>query len=193
MLRDADGGDYIARRVRPDKPSSRPRPPQSGGFRIPIVAEIAEHELPQPAPTSFRGSSFKPVPRPSITTRFILTIAASFHHTRRANIDSSNGSVESPGDAAWRFIGCRVTAAFLVDGTVVDANDLVLGGLIAGSDRKVAAKIVDLDPEQQLVSEIWGLEMRICDAAGTTWLSGRFEPVGFMDIWDRSIGKWQRD
>jgi hypothetical protein len=44
---------------------------------------------------------------------------------------------------------------------------------------------VDLDPEQQLVSEIWGLEIRLCDPQGRTLFKGQFKPAAFADIWDR--------
>jgi hypothetical protein len=90
------------------------------------------------------------------------------------------------GNADWHFLGCTVTSAFNADGNAVDSDDPVLGMGIADSDQRVAAKICDLDPEQQLVSQIWGLEVRICSASGTTLLRGRFEPAAFMDIWDRA-------
>ena len=59
------------------------------------------------------------------------------------------------GDAAWRLIGCRITAAWHADGKPADADDLILACLIADSDRQVAAKLVDLDTQQQLVSATW--------------------------------------
>jgi hypothetical protein len=90
------------------------------------------------------------------------------------------------GNADWHFLGCTVTSAFNADGEAVESDDPVLGMAIADSDQRVAAKICDLDPEQQLVSQIWGLEVRICSASGTTLLRGRFEPAAFMDIWDRA-------
>jgi hypothetical protein len=92
------------------------------------------------------------------------------------------------GDADFRLVGCTVRAAFGADGRPVDANDPVLGCLVADSDRQVAAKLVDLDPEQQFVSQIWGLEVRICDPAGATLVRGRFEPAAFTDLWVRAAG-----
>ncbi|MGA7730847.1 MAG: hypothetical protein WCD37_06200 [Chloroflexia bacterium] len=92
------------------------------------------------------------------------------------------------GDADWRLIGCEVTAAWLANGSPAAADDMVLKCLVADSDRQVAAKLVDLDPEQQLVSAIWGLEVRICDENGETLLRGEYETASFMDIWDRAQG-----
>jgi hypothetical protein len=105
----------------------------------------------------------------------------------RQTRDAPNGWWNPGGDAYWRLIGCKVTAAYLADGSPV-AKDPVLQYLIADSDRKVAAKLADLDPEQQLVSMIWGLGVRVCDGAGHTLLRGKFDPAAFMDIWDRSGG-----
>jgi hypothetical protein len=99
-----------------------------------------------------------------------------------------NGWWNPGGDGVWRLMGCRVTAAHLADGSPAAPTDPVLSYIIADSDHAVAAKLVDLDSEQQLVSEIWGLEVRIADASGNTLVRGAFEPAAFMDIWDRSTG-----
>jgi hypothetical protein len=92
------------------------------------------------------------------------------------------------GDADWRLIGCAVTAAWHADGAPAAAADPVTSCRVADSDRAAPAKLVDLDAQQQLVSEVWGLELRICDPAGTTLLRGSYEPAAFADIWDRSEG-----
>ncbi len=91
------------------------------------------------------------------------------------------------GDADWRLIGCGVTSAFLADGTEVAADDPVLATTVADSDRRAPAKLVDLDPCQQLVSTIWGLEMRIADPQGSTLLRGAYQPAAFFDIWHRGL------
>ncbi|HUX86089.1 MAG TPA: hypothetical protein VMW65_03725 [Chloroflexota bacterium] len=90
------------------------------------------------------------------------------------------------GSADWRLIGSQVTAAWLADGRQTGTDDLILRCSIADSDRRVPAKLVDLDPDQQLVSQIWGLEVRICDSNGHTLVRGQFEPAPFMDIWGRT-------
>ncbi len=96
-----------------------------------------------------------------------------------------NGWFNPQGDAAWRFLGCQVTSASMPSGPV-GGSDPVLGYIVADSDRRAPAKLVDLDSEQQLVSEIWGLQVRIAKADGTTLLLADFEPAAFIDIWDRS-------
>ena len=98
---------------------------------------------------------------------------------------AANGWWNPRGDANWRLIGCQVTAAYMSNGNAAH-NDSILDYLVADSDHQVAAKIVDLDSQQQLVSMIWGLEVRITTATGDTLLRGRFVPAPFMDLWDRS-------
>ncbi len=104
------------------------------------------------------------------------------------NMEPPNGWWNPRGDADWRLIGCGVTAAWLADGSPVDDGDSVLSATVADSDRAAPAKLVDLDPCQQLVSTIWGLEMRIADPHGNTLLRGAYEPAAFFDIWDRAAG-----
>lgn len=99
--------------------------------------------------------------------------------------DELNGWFNPDGSGDWRLHGCTVTSAFRPDGSPAARTDPILACLVADSDRRAPAKLVDLDPEQQLVSEIFGLEMRIATTAGETLLRGEFEPVAFMDIWDR--------
>src|SRR5690349_24558439 len=62
------------------------------------------------------------------------------------------------GDARWDFIGCKVMAAYYADGTSATSAsaDPIIGTPLAAASSPAPAKIVDLDPDQQLVSEIWG-------------------------------------
>ena len=91
-----------------------------------------------------------------------------------------NGWFNPAGDAAWRLIRCKVTSVAMPNAV---PDDPILACLVADSESHATAKLVDLDPEQQLVSEIWGLQVRITDPSGKTLLSGNFEPL-VMDIWD---------
>lgn len=103
-----------------------------------------------------------------------------------------NGWFNPQGDAAWRLLGCQVTSAWMPSGSTpsqaVPASDPVLSCIVADSDGRVPAKIADLDSEQQLVSEIWGLQVRIADATGAMLMRGDFAPAAFMDLWDRAVG-----
>jgi hypothetical protein len=97
-----------------------------------------------------------------------------------------NGWFNPRGSGDWRLFGCRITSAWLASGQASPVTDSVHGAVLADSDRRVAAKLVDLDPDQQLVSMIWGLEIRLCVSTGLTLLRGQFQPAAFMHIWDRA-------
>lgn len=103
------------------------------------------------------------------------------------NMNPPNGWFNPEGDAAFRLLGCAITSAWTPAGPAAP-NDPVLGCFVADSDDSVPAKLVDLDSEQQLVSEIWGLQVRIADARGKTLMRGDYEPAAFADIWDRATG-----
>lgn len=90
------------------------------------------------------------------------------------------------GDAAWRLIGCKVTDAWMDHHQEADGSDAIFACHIGDSDQSAPAKIVDLDPEQQLVSEIWGLKIRIALPDGTNILQANYEPAAFTDIWSRA-------
>src|SRR5271169_6964603 len=93
--------------------------------------------------------------------------------------DQLNGWWNPSGDAAWRLIGCSVTSGYMSNGPVPN-TDPVLACLIADSDRTVSAKLVDLDPEQQTVSEVWGMQIRICDRDGTNLVRGFYKTAAFI-------------
>lgn len=91
------------------------------------------------------------------------------------------------GTGAWRFLDCVVTSVVYRDGTVcMDPSvDPIVGLAVNGTRDRVEGKLVDLDPNQQMVSEIWGFEVRIGGRDDAVGLGGPFVPTGFADIWPR--------
>jgi len=85
------------------------------------------------------------------------------------------------GTGVWRPDSCVVTA--IHDGGPT-ADDPLLGVAVLGGAH-VSGKLVDLDPEQQLASQIWGFTIRLVAADGRELLSGRFVPTSFVDLWPR--------
>jgi hypothetical protein len=73
------------------------------------------------------------------------------------------------------------------DGTTAALPQLdpVIGLSINGARTKVEAKLVDLDPEQQMVSEIWGLQVFVGDPLAQLGFGGSFEVSAFADLWAR--------
>jgi hypothetical protein len=101
--------------------------------------------------------------------------------------NTNNGWWQPSGTGAWRLCNCAITAAawdgkFATTGT----GDPVVGLPLKNSGNRVDAKIVDLDPNQQMVSMIFGLEVRIADpVSGAALMTGQFLPAPFMDMWRR--------
>jgi hypothetical protein len=80
----------------------------------------------------------------------------------------SNGWWNPNGSGAWRFVGCNVTRAYYEDGSVCDdpTIDPIVGAILGSNDDQGEAKIVDLDPEQQSVSMIFGLTVVVGGGEG---------------------------
>jgi len=86
------------------------------------------------------------------------------------------------GTGSWAITGCKITSAVFKDGTVAraSADDPVVG---ASLDSMGRARLVDLDPEQQMVSQIWGLKLHLVSSTGTAVATGDFKVAPFTDIW----------
>lgn len=98
----------------------------------------------------------------------------------------TNGYWNPEGSGAWRMLGCRVTGATLNGQLLTQPSaDAVIGLRLGGSDSRVAGKLVDLDPQQQLVSQIWGLQFILADGMGNRLLEADFEVSPFIDLWKR--------
>lgn len=69
------------------------------------------------------------------------------------------------GDAYFKLIDCKVTSALTKMAGNEDSD--LKGSPVASTDKwggsKMPAKIVDLDPEQQMVSMIYGLQLKVGD------------------------------
>lgn len=89
------------------------------------------------------------------------------------------------GGAMWRLVGCRVTGTDYRDAPPADGTDPVSEARVLDAADRVSAKLVDLDPDQQMASEIWGLVVRLVDSQGEPLLAGCFRPASFVDLWGR--------
>ncbi|MEH3062532.1 MAG: hypothetical protein PGN33_07075 [Methylobacterium radiotolerans] len=88
------------------------------------------------------------------------------------------------GSGAFRLIGCRIGSVHYGDGTGTDRSeaDPAVGMSIGGANERVAAKLVDLDPQWQMASQIWGLEVRLAAEGQPPVASGSFLPAAFRDL-----------
>ncbi|HEX8407495.1 MAG TPA: hypothetical protein VF883_01425 [Thermoanaerobaculia bacterium] len=104
-----------------------------------------------------------------------------------ATFDPANGSWNATGSGAWRLVNCSVTRVCYADGTstVSSSDDSAVGLRVIGANERVAGKLVDLDSQQQMVSQIWGLIVRLTN--GTVDLAeGPFKVAAFSDLWVRA-------
>jgi hypothetical protein len=91
------------------------------------------------------------------------------------------------GPGKFNFQGCTVRSAFYQDGTAAN-NDLVIGMSVMDAGAGPAAKIVDLDPQETSKPMIYGLTLRLLDAANNVVLRGQFESAAARDLWARCPG-----
>jgi hypothetical protein len=125
-------------------------------------------------PTHFNNETFRP------------------EYQNYSTADAANGWWNPDGTGNWRFIGCKITSVTYQDGTSTDNPliDPIIGMSIMDTDARTAGKIVDLDSQQQMVSELWGFVVRIVNNEGSTLMKGDYEVAAFSNIWfTRSVDK----
>ncbi len=89
-----------------------------------------------------------------------------------------NGWWNPIGSAAFRLINCKVKSVLVNNEEIQDS---AIGLSIGGSNNRAGGKMVDLDPQFQMASGIWGLTIRLTDGE-QNFLVGQFEPASFRDI-----------
>ncbi len=99
-----------------------------------------------------------------------------------------NGWWNPEGGANFTFLNCTVKKGFLPNGQIFDdKQDLIIGTIVSGSTDKPAGKMVDLDPQMQMTSELWALSIRFSTAEGELLLEGDLQPTGFRDLQQRQF------
>lgn len=88
------------------------------------------------------------------------------------------------GNHFWQFLNCSVKSAFNADGAV--GQDSIINASVASTDNPSPAKLVDLDTEQQMVSQIWGLQIKV-GISDSEYFVGDFKVTSFNDIFVRVI------
>ncbi len=91
------------------------------------------------------------------------------------------------GNHDWEFLDCTVRTAVGGDGTVWNSGNpeaIIGAGVESRGQPPHNAKLVDLDTEQQMVSQIWGLRINVAISA-TEYFVGNFRVMSFDDIWAR--------
>ncbi|HEX8702387.1 MAG TPA: hypothetical protein VF815_26370, partial [Myxococcaceae bacterium] len=91
------------------------------------------------------------------------------------------------GSGAFRLIDCSVQGALWADGTWVTdkTKDAAIGLFVGNALGRSAGKMVDLDPQMQMVSAIWGMGVRLTDGTRPGYVTGDFWPASFRDLMAR--------
>lgn len=102
------------------------------------------------------------------------------------SVQGGNGGWNPEGTGIFRLIGCRIRGAQLGSQHItLPAQDPIIGMAIENADNRVFGKIVDLDPQQQMVSQIWGMHLRLDGGGQTSLFQGAFAPAAFINLWRR--------
>ena len=105
-----------------------------------------------------------------------------------------NLSWNPEGTGIFRVLDCSVTGAFLNGKQLTSpTDDPVIGMTVQNAADRAPGKLVDLDPQQQMVSQIWGMQVRIVDQTGQTLLAGEYKPAAFTNLWQRQKTGVRRD
>jgi hypothetical protein len=92
------------------------------------------------------------------------------------------------GSGCFDFLDCHVRGGERAPGEPVGEGAPELGLVVRGAADRSSAKLVDLDPDWQNSSEIWGLSVRIVDpASAEELLWGSFRAAAFRDVWRRQL------
>lgn len=100
-----------------------------------------------------------------------------------------NGWWNPLGTGYFRLRDCAVNSVNYKDGSYVATpdQDPVIGMSINGANTRVGGKIVDLDSEQQMVSELWGFEIHLGEISEDNGFASTYEVAAFSDIWVRFL------
>lgn len=115
------------------------------------------------------------------------------------NNDKNNyASITSSSDLGWNANGkgwfflqnCTVKTAIDSNGNAAP-TDPIVGGTVETTAQPSNARLVDLDPDFQVGSQIWGAEFKISLKGGAGSLTAKLQTVGFRDLYQarvRNIG-----
>ena len=97
---------------------------------------------------------------------------------------SNNGWWNPEGGATFGFQDCSVQQITGEDGNSSSDPllDSIIGQIVCGAEGRNSGKMVDLDPQQQMVSQLWGVTFRILTVKNELLLEGKIEPTGFRDL-----------
>ncbi len=109
--------------------------------------------------------------------------------------DEFNGWWNPVGTGIFRLCNCTVRSLVGPDGRVLSADgdkrtDAALGLVVGNAPDRASGKLVDLDPDWQLASCLYGFGVSLVSAGGQVILSADYASNPFRDLWfGRSVAK----
>lgn len=102
-----------------------------------------------------------------------------------------------PGVVGWNPTGqalfkvdVAVKSAAGADGTPVTSGDTLLGATLTSIlEGRTNGKIVDLDPDQQNITQVFGLTVRLAADDGTVLFTGSVATCALAELWIRTAGQ----
>lgn len=113
----------------------------------------------------------------------VSTINNTSTNYNKDTTEETNPAWNPDGNAFWRFLDCTVQSAHTGSGPA--SGDPILQSSFDSVDQPAPGKLVDLDPQQQSVSQVWGMSLQLGTSGGENSFAGNFEPVAFCDMWSR--------
>jgi len=125
--------------------------------------------------------SYLDQPRINFTGRFFTNVSTI--NNTIANYDPSSPIVKGwnpNGVALFKFDSCTVT------GVQSPGDDgKLLGAAVTTPPQPVPGKLVDLDPDDQALSQVIGVVLNVKSASGAGF-QGKLEPCNLQDMWTRA-------
>lgn len=113
------------------------------------------------------------------------TFQKRFQLPRDGNLQ--NGWWNPTGGALFQFLNCTVRQCIQENGENDENNELI-GAAITNSGDRSGGKMVDLDPQMQMTSELWGVRCKLSDKNGDLLFEGFIRHTGFRDLQMRQFG-----
>ncbi|MCV9928573.1 hypothetical protein OIU83_12970 [Flavobacterium sp. LS1R49] len=141
--------------------------------------------------------SYLNVPRLTFSGDFISDVSTVNNDTQHYNNSTFQSKYQKPkteiaangwwnpeGGATFGFQDCHVKQIIGEDGTSTSDPllDDIIGQIVCGAEGRNSGKMVDLDPQQQMVSQLWGVTFRILTAKNELLLEGKIDPTGFRNL-----------
>ncbi|WP_338848142.1 hypothetical protein V8J88_04805 [Massilia sp. W12] len=96
-----------------------------------------------------------------------------------------NGWWNPMGSGIFALKDCLVKSVMTPQGEEQDnaSQDGAIGLIVGNALNRPSGKMVDLDPDWQLASSIYGQGITLCNASGEVLFAGEYEANAFRDLW----------